>query len=234
MPVAPHKPAPCSDCAKPPRSMGISFFSCLWLFILCAGVPALARGAEAGRPVGRNPGPGLSFAVADFDGDHRPDLASVQDARAGSNPASGYLIRLRLSDSGRRYIRVAAPEGGLSVEARDVNGDNAIDLVFATAWLGQPVAVLINDGHGNFSPTNPSGIPEALVQSNTAWNDGADRPSDVSAIFGKSRVGEFQERIGSAAIEPSNEGSASSNIDLFLVPSATIYAGRAPPLAVLL
>ena len=118
-----------------------------------------------------SPAPDSSFAIADLDGDHRPDIASVQPGRGGLR--GGYWVGLRLSEAGRRYIRLAGPSGGLRVEARDVNGDNAVDLVFATAWLGKPVAVLLNDGHGNFSQAKPSSFPHAFSHAKSHLTDGA-------------------------------------------------------------
>jgi len=98
----------------------------------------------------------LPFAIADFDGDHQPDLASIETGKARSSLDGDYWIQLRLSKSGPQWIRLVAPLGGLMIEARDVNGDAAIDLVLATAWLRQPVAVLLNDGRGGFSRQSPA------------------------------------------------------------------------------
>lgn len=113
---------------------------------------------------------GVPFAFADFDGDHRPDVATVE-ATPGRTPSTeNYWVRLRLSSTGKKFIRLSAPKGGLLVEARDVNGDNAVDLILATPWLGQPVRILLNDGRGNFSPADPASFPEASRKSSADWN----------------------------------------------------------------
>ena len=120
---------------------------------LLSSTMALAASA-ANRPV-PSLGPGLQFAIADFDGDVRPDLASI---RAGSSSAgnTNYWIQLQLSTAGQQFIQLVAPAGGLRIEARDVNGDHAPDLVFATAWLSQPVAIKSAFGRG--MPTTSSQI----------------------------------------------------------------------------
>src|SRR5579883_592819 len=74
-----------------------------------------------------------SFAIEDFDGDHHPDIADVQTAQT-SVANSSYLVQVRLSANGQRSLQVQAPSGGLLIEARDVNGDDAVDLVLTTAF----------------------------------------------------------------------------------------------------
>ncbi len=115
----------------------------------------LLYGGTAARASAENPhavalGPGLTFAIADFDGDRRPDFASIQPGQKRPG-GSDYSIQLDLSELGRRSIHVVAPLGGLLIEARDVDGDHTVDLVVSTAWREQPVAIFLNDGHGSFS-----------------------------------------------------------------------------------
>jgi len=43
--------------------------------------------------------------------------------------------------------------------ARDVNGDDAMDLVVTTAMDSHFVAVLLNDGHGKFTLAKPGAFP---------------------------------------------------------------------------
>jgi hypothetical protein len=107
---------------------------------------------------------GRQVALADFDGDIRPDSASVQPASEDFG-ATTYWIRVQLSKVGLSFIRLDGPAGGLWIQARDVNGDHAIDLVLSTAWQGAPVAVLLNDGHGNFSRAEGSKFPGAFTRS---------------------------------------------------------------------
>jgi hypothetical protein len=85
------------------------------------------------------------FAIADFDGDHRPDLATVQVGH-GNFQDTQYWIAFHLSSGARQTLGITAPTGGLRITSRDVNGDDFPDIVVTTAWADRPVAVLLNDG----------------------------------------------------------------------------------------
>lgn len=136
---------------------------CFVLLLLSFTGPAWAQESASARVTATSLGSGLPFAFADFDGDHRPDLAYVQTGRSVLN-SDAYWIDFRLSFRGPYSVRILAPPGGLRIEARDVNGDNAVDLVVSTAWFRQPVAILLNDGHGAFTPEKPATFPDAFRQ----------------------------------------------------------------------
>ena len=93
-----------------------------------------------------------SFSINDFDGDHHPDLANLQTAQSRPG-ASRYFIQLQLSATEQHSLYLEGPSGGLVIEARDVNGDNSPDLVLKSSLYYRPVAIFLNDGHGNFSPS---------------------------------------------------------------------------------
>jgi|SRR5579863_3337593 len=98
------------------------------------------------------------LTIGDFDGDQRPDLVT---ADTGQHIASRtvYKIAIELSSGARSTLNLAAPEGGLQLSSRDVNGDDFLDVVVTTAWTSQPVAVLLNDGQGNFEELSPEQFP---------------------------------------------------------------------------
>jgi hypothetical protein len=133
---------------------------CTGLLCLCIFVMVFGRGsAEAaeGSFVGTS-GFRPRFAIADFDGDLKPDLATVQieqDAVVGTR----YSIRLQLSAGEESAIGITGPLGGLQLVPRDVNGDDAIDLIVTTASDSHFVAVLINDGHGKFTQARAGDFP---------------------------------------------------------------------------
>jgi len=187
-----------------------------------------AASADVQNPPVTSPGPGLPFAIADFDGDRRPDLASVQGGRSDSF-STDYWIQLQLSALGRQSIRLVAPAGGLLIEARDVNGDHAVDLVLATAWFRQPVAIFLNDGHGNFSRAEPTAFPGAFGESKTNWVSATNLATDSVGVPTESGAGIF---AGEKDLlhDPSPAGliplsSAGFPISPFLISQA----GRAPP-----
>ena len=128
------------------RSLLLLVFFLPLVFASVAGRVRGTKESGLGRPVASS-GAGGSFAIEDFDGDHHPDIAKVQTAQTSAGNSS-YLVQVQLSANGERSLQVEAPSGGLMIEARDVNGDNAVDLVLTTALRHQPVAVFLNDGHG--------------------------------------------------------------------------------------
>jgi hypothetical protein len=164
---------------------------------LCASALFLLGLIRAGRATAntdvQNPrtataGPGLPFAIADFDGDLRPDLASVQSG-ANSSGNTAYKIQLQLSTAGRQSIELVGPAGGLRIEARDVNGDHAVDLVLTTAWFRQPVAIYLNDGHGGFSRVKPDAFPGAFSESNTTRTSTTNLAADAVGVPPQSGAG---------------------------------------------
>lgn len=114
-----------------------------------ANAPAKAAGLGMARFSGTH------FAIADFDGDWKPDLAVVETA-APRRAEGNYAIRLRLSAGAEVSFLISAPSGGLHVAAKDVNGDDLPDLVVSSAWTERIVAVLLNQGHGSFSRAEPA------------------------------------------------------------------------------
>src|ERR1700747_1600027 len=127
------------------RSHSLLPYLIFCLFFTFAGGSASA-GENVYRPSVAWHGPNLPFAVADFDGDLHPDVVTVQAGTSNSR-TSNYSIQLRLSAIGQHSIQLVAPAGGLLIEARDVDGNHAIDLVIRTAWFKLPVAIFLNDGH---------------------------------------------------------------------------------------
>jgi hypothetical protein len=206
----------------------------LWLVLLALLIStanSAAKGAAVQNGAAASTGPGLTIAIADFDGDHHLDLASIQDGHSASD-TSIYWIHFRFSTAGQQSIQLVAPPGGLRMEARDVNGDHAVDLVFTTAWFRQPVAILLNDGHGSFSRAEPTAFPSAFSESQTLWAAGRHLfaaavalPPQSRARVAEAEMASLHQRSPTRLILPSGPNVPS---DTFLFFSA----GRAPPTAV--
>jgi hypothetical protein len=212
-------------------SLRILFFCLTLLFVFRLAGSSSAEAAETGSGAVTSVGPGPQFAIADFDGDARADLARIQ-AGSNSSGTTDYWIQLQLTVAGWESIRLVAPAGGLWIEARDVNGDHAIDLVVATAWFNQPVAILLNDGHGSFSRVEPSAFPEAFSESEADWDFTTNQAIVAVGVPPQSRAGIALEARG-----PLYDGSPAGPIrpscfefieDCFL----GSHAGRSPPIKV--
>lgn len=105
-------------------------------------------------------------AIADLDGDGRPDLAIVREA--GSNPKGfQYRVELHLTTRVRpSFFSVSAEKGGLRIVPRDVDGDRDLDLVITGSWSRAPVGVWVNDSHGEFTQGDPGAYPRSI------WTEG--------------------------------------------------------------
>jgi hypothetical protein len=191
-----------------------------------APVPPRSASALSGQVTSR-------FAIADFDGDSRPDLATVQVGQISAS-AARYWIRFQMSTGSRQAIGVTAPIGGLEIALRDVNGDNCLDLIVTTARLNQPVAVLLNDGHGNFTLNDPAAFPGIVWGSATYWTPAGVQWKDVAVVLpSRNLPGDCDESKGvsSPRYLPGARVSAASHLPAF--PLAVSVLGRAPPAFVL-
>lgn len=98
---------------------------------------------------------GTRFAIADFDGDWKPDLALVETTGLHRLQAD-YAIHFQFSAGASLSVFLSAPSGGIRLAAQDVNGDDLPDLVVSSALDERVVAILVNQGHGQFSRAEPT------------------------------------------------------------------------------
>jgi hypothetical protein len=159
--------------ARIQKSLGLAgaLLRALVLLYFFSGASCFADAGPtpAQQPPRSLPGFNPTFAIADFDGDRIPDLATVELETSTSATTTQYSIRLRLATGATQLFGVTAPTGGLQIVAQDVNGDSALDVLVSSAWLHKQVAVLLNDGHGNFTLAEPAAFPALACQSETLW-----------------------------------------------------------------
>jgi hypothetical protein len=175
----------------------------------------------------------LQFIIADFDGDGKPDSASVQTVQT-SPSGSQYLINFQLSSGLHHSVPVTADVGGLGLRSIDVNDDKYPDVVVTSFWTGQPVTVFLNDRHGVFARFEPSSFPGAFVSSENSANSKTDAPNDLIAALLSHGFPECYEK---GAGKPSLPGVVRFVVtDSFhIVPWSfgDSFFGRAPPSEVL-
>lgn len=209
-----------------------AFSAMFFLVVLSAGFVDSAR---AGMPpqdgttlsVSRAP----QFAIADFDGDSRPDLASVEVAQSES-PNLHYVIAFRLTSGSQQSIGIAAPKGGLQLRTQDVNGDSFPDVVVTTFWTDRPVAVLLNDGRGNFTRSEPSAFPGAFEKSGDSLTSTNDNEADeIAALLSRYSPEPWEENAGTASRLIVVGSSAAEGFRILAFPTGNSFFGRAPPSA---
>jgi hypothetical protein len=171
------------------------------------------------------------FAIADFDGDSRPDLATVETGLIGASRAR-YWIGFQMSAGARQMIGVNGPVGGLEIDSRDVNGDNILDIVVSAAWLKAPVAVLVNDGHGNFTIRDPAAFSETLTNPSRTLDSPNRQNPDATIALSARGSNDFIASRRAVTIALDSEKLLTRNSLRNFFPLAVRSSGRAPPLSI--
>jgi len=199
---------------------------CLLVLVgsLFGGIPA--RASNVRLPVS---GSRLPFAIDDFDGDLRPDLASVQPVSKNSS-GTIYRVQFQLSATGQRSIHLVGPSGGLRIATRDVNGDDFPDVILGSAWREGPVAVLINNGRGAFSLADPTSFPRAFGGSGKTLSGKLPPRTDAVATTPRLPVGAFSGSKYLLHASPARGSIPRANSASFRSLILGSLLGRAPPI----
>lgn len=202
--------------------------------LLCLGlllpIPTLAARSEGARV---SPGltSGANFAIADFDGDRLPDVATVQTGPSGA-ARTRYWIQFAFGRGTRTGVAVSGPTGGLQIVSQDVNGDSFLDLIVSTELANEPVAVLLNDGAGNFSFSDVTKFGRAIWESRVEWRADSTCPDQSESVLvdgGWNVV--FCDGGWGYTVRPGQGSVARGNEELNLLVTPSEVRGRAPPLA---
>ena len=207
-----------------------AFFLLFFATLLQTGV---SRAAENLPRPNIPSAPAVRSALDDFDGDFRPDQIAVQTGASGFS-GTQYWIELQLSTAGHQRIPVFSLPGGLQVAARDVNGNGSLDLVLTTTSLRLPVAVLLNDGHGQFIRVDPEAFPKAFQDAGISWQS---RDHSLDDCFGLLRSWRslIVRATSSSPVAPSLAGRIFPSNQLIIASlKATPDSGRAPPALIFL
>jgi hypothetical protein len=172
---------------------------------------------------------GNHFAVADFDGDWKPDLAFVEMTSLHPREAN-YSIHLQFSTAAPISFEVSGPNGGIFVAARDVNGDDLPDLVVSSAYDRRVVAVLLNHGHGLFSRAEPTTYAAFATEADL-WLHGREASVGDRLTVAPLRYSFDGEQAGGSATPVSCAADAVAAAGVLDLPLAQVLArrGRSPP-----
>ncbi|HJZ66982.1 MAG TPA: VCBS repeat-containing protein [Blastocatellia bacterium] len=149
----------------------------LALSVCCVGVLRPKPGAQASsaQPLLRF---SQSFALSDFDGDGRSDVASLSEV------GQRKIVEIGLSRTGTRSLLQFDTEsvGPGSLVADDVNDDGATDLVWTDLLHPNDVVIWFGDGAGRFERFCPHEYASRFVipDSSVAAPDG---PAADTAAF---------------------------------------------------
>ena len=203
------------------RRIGLWAFAAFSMLLALAGRVSAAPGGSVQAA--------SHFTIADFDGDKRPDFASVHVGQSGLQDTR-YWIAFQLSGGFGQTVSVTAPTGGLRITARDVNGDSFLDVVITTLWTNKPVAILLNDGLGNFTATNPTEFQSAFAAPETSCTSAADEVRDATALlYSRSIPGDCGRESGSFSRRNMSGLFSPRPCRDSVSPSVSPFAGRAPP-----
>jgi hypothetical protein len=171
----------------------------------------------------------VHFSIADFDGDSRPDFASV-DAGQINSRLTRYWVAFRLSGGASRNVAITAPTGGLQIALLDVNGDTFPDVIVTTAWTNTPVAILLNDGYGNFTTSSPAEFQNAFASCGVSWTLAVDEIRDLTAILiARYDPGDCRPECGSLSASKMLSRIAARSFSESALNSVAPFTGRAPP-----
>jgi hypothetical protein len=170
-----------------------------------------------------------TLVLADFDGDHQPDFATVRYQQDG-NQTSRYCIRFELSSGSVTDISIVGPVGGLRLVTRDVNGDDFEDVAIYAVWRQEVLAVLLNNGSGQFTLADASGYSLLTTESGEFYRNPSDfRFDDV--ILAPTRVTpDIQpQALNEAASRNVPDGPPAEARCASTPTQCGLLAGRSPP-----
>jgi hypothetical protein len=121
---------------------------------------------------------GWATSVADFNRDGLPD-AAVADRLP--RVSAGYVYQLEFSVSGLapRSVVFESPHPSLTVNVRDVDADNDLDVVVSETLSRRVTNVWLNDGRGHFTEAARAELPRSFESAPALANGRPD--TDVAA-----------------------------------------------------
>jgi hypothetical protein len=104
----------------------------------------------------------------------------------------------------------------------------------STTWRNQTIAILLNDGHGNFTLADPNAFPDAAPSPQTKWSSEKTRIHEIEAMPPSRSSAKVCAMCASAFLAADHaELRSLSTLRLHRVQLEFVCAGRAPPFSVL-
>jgi hypothetical protein len=227
---------PAVSSAKQERPGAAVLLRCVLLLAVLFCLEFLSHSPSlAARSEGTRVSPGLTsganFAIADFDGDRLPDVATVETGPSEAAQTQ-YWIQFAFGRGRRTGVVVSGPIGGLQIASQDVNGDSFLDVIVSTELANEPVAVLLNDGAGNFRLSDVSKFGRAIWESRAEWRTDSSCPAqgDSALVGGGWNVVLCAARRRDS-LRPGLDAVALVGEELNFLVTLSEVRGRAPPLA---
>ena len=172
-----------------------------------------------------------TVAVADLDGDQKPDGAILLNSK-WLGPQHNLSIQLHFTDRPNTELTFQSNSQALTVMAWDIDQDGDIDLVVEETFSHKPVSVWINEGHGDFHEGRVQDYPSLAATGNTQIQAPPDQ-RDCPALSLSSQRG-FEKTVLTNALLAR---PPSTNQSLFFLSatdgisrSGAANSSRAPPL----
>ena len=215
------------------RPFGIALLSFCSLLLIGSTISTISKSPDrAATPCDKvSVSPSTThFAIADFDGDRQPDLASIRVARDGV-PNAEYSLDLKFSSGPQPAISILGPAGGLQITSQDVNGDEFADLVVTSLFDSHFVAILLNDGSGHFQVADRASFPEVGKRTNSVLLSPEDTIADrITLRENRSTHGEEGAQASRQKLPQHSAGKLPAPRVTVVSVLAPASAGRAPPL----
>jgi hypothetical protein len=171
------------------------------------------------------------IAIADFDGDDKPDGAVLLE----SNPFLGsgnFQLELHLTSHKNANINFQSRELDISVAAIDIDHDGDVDIVVQQSVTHKGLQVWINDGHGNFEKGRIEDFPSVLTPTRDQLMSSERR--DFPAVSFPSQRG-FETMLMASHVAgrpPSSSSIAVCPTDIYQLDRPfSLAPSRAPPIS---
>jgi hypothetical protein len=125
-------------------------------------------------------------------------------------------------------LAVSGPIGGLQIASQDVNGDSFLDLIVSTELANEPVAVLLNDGRGNFVLADVKTFAPKIWESRVEWSVRMARFEDVEGALASAGWGIIAASVYADTLPAVARVSITAE-RFYHVSSSRDLRGRAPP-----